>query len=92
MKKIKMSRELLYCLAILIMALGVAMTAKASYGVSMVVAPAYILSLKFSFLSFGQAEYCVQLLLVIAMCIITRRFKTAYIFSFVTSLRLRNCA
>lgn len=85
MKKIRISRELVYVLSIIIMSMGVALMTKADFGVSMVVAPAYILSLKLGFLTFGQAEYCIQLILVILMCIIIRRFRISYFFSFVTA-------
>lgn len=84
-KKIRISRELVYVLAMLVMTLGVALMAKADFGVSMVVAPAYILSLHSEHLSFGRAEYCVQLLLVILMCVIVRRLKVAYFFTFFTA-------
>ena len=85
MKKIRISRELTYLLAVFIMPLGVALMEKANFGVSMVVAPAYIFSLKFSFLTFGRAEYCIQLLLIVIMCLIIKRFKVSYLFSFVTA-------
>ena len=60
MKKKKFSAELAYVLATLILAFGTAMMTKANFGVSMVVAPAYLLHLKlsqyWSFITFGVAE------------------------------------
>ena len=44
----------------------------------MIVAPAYILSLKFEFLTFGQWEYVLQSLLFIVFCIIKRKVKLIY--------------
>ena len=68
------------------MALSVSMTAAADFGVSMIVAPAYIISLKVPFLTFGQSEYIVQALLFIAFCLAMKRFKPIYLASFVTGL------
>jgi uncharacterized membrane protein YczE len=72
------------------MAFGAAFTAKSDFGMSMVVAPAYILHLKISELlpwfSFGIAEYCVQGLLVLLTAIIMRRFRLSYLFSFITAV------
>lgn len=86
MKKIKIYSEAAYLPAIIIMALSVSMTAAADFGVSMIVAPAYIISLKVPFLTFGQSEYIVQALLFIAFCLAMKRFKPIYLASFVTGL------
>ena len=85
MKKIFYA-ELSYLLATVIISFGVAMAAAADFGVSMVVAPAYILSLKVQALSFGQAEYAVQALLFIVFCIIMGRFRPMYFFAFISCL------
>ena len=86
MKKIKISSELSYLLSICFIALSVAMASAADFGVSMIAAPTYILSLKFDFLTFGQWEYCVQSVLFIAMCILLRKFKPLYLMGFLTSI------
>ena len=84
------STELCYFLGIVILAFGTAFMERADFGVSMVVAPAYLLHLKLSatlpFFTFGTAEYCLQgvLLLLIALCV--GRFKRYYFFSFVTAV------
>lgn len=78
--------ELAYLLATVLIAFGVSMAAAADFGVSMVVAPAYILSLRVQALSFGQAEYVVQALIFIAFCIIMGGFKPMYLFAFVSCL------
>ena len=83
-------RELSYVLGLIIMAFAAAFTEKADLGMSMVVAPAYILHLKISELlpwfTFGVAEYAFQGLLVIITVIVMRRFKLSYLFSFVTAV------
>lgn len=82
--------ELSYVLGLVIMAFGAAFTEKANFGMSMVVAPAYILHLKVSELlpwfTFGVAEYVFQGFLIILTVIIMRRLKAAYLFSFVTAV------
>lgn len=82
--------ELSYAFGLLIMAFAAAFTEKANFGMSMVVAPAYILHLKVSELlpwfSFGVAEYVFQGILVLLTAIIMRKFKKSYLFSFVTAV------
>lgn len=72
------------------MAFAAAFTEKADFGMSMVLAPAYILHLKMSEVfprfTFGVAEYILQGFLVILTVIIMRRFKKSYLFSFVTAV------
>ncbi|MBQ3093781.1 MAG: hypothetical protein IJC52_01295 [Clostridia bacterium] len=82
----RLPSELAYLLGLALMSLAVSMTAAADFGVSMIVAPAYILSLKCTFLTFGQAEYIVQGLLFIAFCIAMRRVRLSYFVSFATGL------
>ena len=90
MKKRVFSSELAYVVGLTILALGVAMTERADLGVSMVVAPAYILHLKLSesmpFFTFGMAEYCLQAVLLVLMVAVLRRAKLSYLFSFVTAV------
>ena len=82
MKKIRIPSEAAYLFALVLMALSVAMTASADFGVSMIVAPAYILSLKVSFLTFGQSEYIVQALLFIVFCILVKKYGSCTSFPF----------
>lgn len=74
----------------LFLTFGTALMEKADFGMSMVVAPAYILHLKISqslpFFSFGMAEYCLQLVLILLLVLILRRFKKGYLFSFLTAV------
>lgn len=79
-----------YVLGLIIMAFAAAFTEKADFGMSMVVAPAYIIHLKVSeflpWFSFGVAEYCFQGLLIIITVIVMRKFRLSYLFSFVTAV------
>lgn len=84
MKKIKVSSELVYIFAQFGLTLAVAMMAAADFGVSMIVAPAYILSQKFTVFTFGQWDYIVQGVLFIAFCIAMKKFKFTYFVSFIT--------
>jgi len=85
-KKIRISGELAYVLAILLMSFSVAMITATDFGVSMIVAPAYIISLKIPRLSFGQSEYLVQGLLFVVFCILMKKVKPIYFVSFITCL------
>ena len=85
-RKIKISSEVTYFAAIVLLSLAVAILSTADFGISMIVAPAYLLSLKAGFLSFGQAEYVVQAIVFILLCIVLKRFRFVYFFSFVTCL------
>ncbi len=90
MKKRVFYTEISYILGLVIMAFAAAFTEKANFGMSMVVAPAYILHLKVSqfipWFTFGVAEYVFQGLLIIVTVIIMRKFKKSYLFSFVTAV------
>ena len=81
--------ELAYVFGLLFVAFGVAFMEKSDFGVSMVVAPAYLLHLKisetYSFFTFGMAEYTLQAVLLIIMMIILRKFRLSFLFSFVTA-------
>ncbi len=60
------------------------MMAAADFGVGMIVAPAYILSQKFTIFTFGQWDYIIQGVLFVAFCIAMKKFKFAYFVSFIT--------
>lgn len=85
-KKLKFSSEITYFIAIILLAFAVAMLTAADFGISMIVAPAYLLSLKTGVLTFGQAEYVIQAGVFIVLCVVLRKFKFVYLFSFVTCL------
>ena len=90
MKKRVFYTEISYILGLVIMAFAASFTEKANFGMSMVVAPAYILHLKVSeflpWFTFGVAEYVFQGLLIIITVLIMRKFKISYLFSFVTAV------
>lgn len=86
MKKITVYSELVYLLANVLLALAVSMLTAADMGISMIVAPAYILSEKVGFLTFGQSEYVLQAIVFIVFCLLMKRVKPAYFSSFVTCL------
>lgn len=90
MKKHVFYTEVAYIAGILLLALGTAMTEFGNFGISMVVAPAYILHLKiseiFSFYSFGMAEYTLQAVILLTMMLLLRRVRLTYFFSLVTAV------
>ncbi len=90
MKRKVFYTEIAYILGLVSLALSAALMEKADFGVSMVVAPAYLLHLKLSqflpFFSFGMAEYTLQAVLLLVMVLVLRKFKGSYLFSFVTAV------
>lgn len=84
MKKVIYS-ELSYVLGQLLLSLGAALITVAGFGVSMVVAPAYLISEKVPFLTFGMAEYSFQALLLVVFCIVMGHFRVKYLLSFATA-------
>ncbi|MGN1006934.1 MAG: DUF6198 family protein [Aristaeellaceae bacterium] len=81
--------ELAYVLGIPVLALGTALMEKADFGMSMVVAPAYIVHRRLvkvlPWFSFGVAEFVLQAALLIVLSMLMGRFKRSYLFSFVTA-------
>ena len=90
MKKRIFYTEFAYLFGVIVLAFGTALMEKADFGMSMVVAPAYILHLKISqflpFFSFGMAEYSLQAVIILLMVLILRKFKISYLFSFITAV------
>ena len=82
--------ELAYVVGMAVLAMGTALMEKADMGMSMVVAPAYLLhrkvSLTLPWFSFGMAEYVFQALLLVALCFVMGRGKKSYLFSFATAV------
>ena len=90
-KRIGKLSELSYVFGTILIALGVVFMTKADFGVSSIVAPAYVLHLKLVSLgldwcTFGTAEYMLQGTLLIITCLAVQRFKWKYLLSFVTSV------
>ena len=90
MEKKKFYTELAYVLGLAALALGTAFMEGADFGVSMVVAPAYLVYLKLSqvlpFFTFGMAEYILQAVLLAVLMVVLRRFRFSYLFSFITAV------
>lgn len=82
--------EAAYALGLVFLAMGTALMEKADFGMSMVVAPAYLVYLKLSqtapWFTFGMAEYCLQAILLLATSVALRRFKPTYLLSFCTAV------
>jgi len=82
--------ELAYVFGLLFLALGTAFMEAADFGVSMVVAPAYLLYLKLSTIwpafTFGMAEYLFQFVLLLVLMTVLRRFRISYLLSFATAV------
>ena len=88
--KRQISTELCYVLGIITLAVGTALVAITDLGVSMIVAPAYLIHIKmsayFPFFTFGMSEYILQGLLLVVMCLILRKFQITCLVSFATAV------
>lgn len=84
--RIKLSKELTFLLAIIIMPFSIAISTKADLGLSMIAAPTYIISEKVSFLTYGQTEYIVQTTVLALMCIAVGKLRWSYLTSFLTAI------
>lgn len=86
MKKLQKSSELLWLFGNIFVALGVTICSKADLGVSMIAAPAFVVcdavAPIWSGISVGMAEYIIQGILLILLCIIVRRFDWRYLLAF----------
>lgn len=86
--------ELTYVIGIITLALGTALMERSDLGISMVVAPAYLLHIKmssyFEWFTFGVAEYVLQAILIIVLSLIVHKFKLKFLFSFVTAFLYGN--
>ena len=82
--------EVFYIFGIVFVAISVSLMEKGNFGLSTVVGPAYVLyrklSLTWPFVTFGMMEYTFQAFLLIIMCLVLRRFRLSYLFSFVTAV------
>ena len=89
MKK-KFYCEASYIMGLVLLAFGASLMTRADFGLSMIIAPAYLMNLKlaeyFSFMTFGMAEYLFQAFLLILLVIFVRRFKFTYLLSFLTAV------
>ncbi|MBQ8431634.1 MAG: hypothetical protein IJX28_02010 [Clostridia bacterium] len=90
MKKIQKASELLWLMGIVIVALGVAICSKADLGVSMIAAPAFVISEAlaplWSGFSVGVTEYLIQGLMLAVLCAVIRRFRWRYLLAFAVAV------
>ena len=90
MGKIKKSSELLWLLGNIFVALGVAICSKADLGVSMIAAPAFIvyeaIAPLWSGFSVGMTEYILQGIMLVVLCLISRRFNWRYLLAFAVAV------
>lgn len=84
-KKIKGFSEISLLAGLIFCSLGVCFASKSGFGVSMVVAPAKVLSEYFSWMTLGWGETLVQVALLIIVSIIVKKVKIKYILSFLTA-------
>ncbi|MBO5798014.1 MAG: hypothetical protein J6R77_06690 [Clostridia bacterium] len=86
MKKIRIPAELLFLAGNLLLSLAVSTLSAVNFGLSQIVAPAYILHQKLGVITFGQGEYILQAVLFVVFCLIMKRVRLLYLGSFVTCL------
>lgn len=88
--KLTLYSEFAYIFGLIFLGIGTAFIEKAGFGMSMVIAPSYIIHLKCSeflpFVSVGMAQYLFEALLIIITVIIVRRFRMTFLLSFVTAV------
>ena len=82
--------ESAYAVGIIILAFATALMEKANFGMSMVVAPAYLIHLKvsqyFPFYTLGMSTYIFEAVLLALLSIVMRKIKISYLLSFVTAI------
>ena len=90
MKKLQKSSELLWVFGVVFVALGVAICSKADLGVSMIAAPAFVISEALLTLwdgfSVGVVEYLFQGVLLIVLFIIIKKFSLKFSLAFVVAV------
>ncbi len=90
MKKITFYTEVAYIVGLVMLAFGTALMTWGGFGMSMVVAPAYILHLKISQIlpafTFGMAEYLLQGVIIAVMMLILKRVRLKYVLTFLTTV------
>ena len=90
MKKPIFYTELAFFVGLALLAFGTALTAYGNVGISMVVAPAFVLHLYVSqflpWFSFGVAEYVLQAAVLLVLVLVLRKAKWMYLLSFAVTL------
>ena len=90
MKRLTFYTEAAYIIGLIMLAFGTALMTRGGFGMSMVVAPAYILHLKLSQIlpafTFGMAEYLLQAVIIAVMMLILKRVRLTYLLTFATTV------
>lgn len=90
MKKLEKGSELLWLLGVVFVAFGVSICSKADLGVSMIAAPAFVISEAilslWSGFSVGVVEYIIQGLMLLLLCLVLRRFNWRYLLAFAVAV------
>lgn len=91
MNKLKFPSEIAYIIGLAILSLGTCLMEKANFGLSMIAAPAYLLSSLLtktvsSFFTFGRCEIILEAIVVTILCLIIKKFKIGYLFSLLAGI------
>ena len=90
MHKLKKASELMWLFGTIFVALGVSICSKSDLGVSMIAAPAFVLSEALSKVwgafSVGVVEYIFQGVLLLVLCILVKKFHWKYLLAFVVAV------
>lgn len=70
----------------LVLPFAVAIMTKANLGLSMIAAPTFIISERVSFLTYGQAEYILQTVILLLMAAAVGKFRLIYLTSFLSAI------
>ena len=79
MNKITKLGEASWVVGNILCAIGNCLVSKSAFGLSVIIAPAFILNRKIEFLSVGVCEYIIQGLLLALCCILIGKFKGKFI-------------
>lgn len=78
-KKITKLGEVSWVIGNILSAIGNCFVSKSAFGLSAIIAPAFIMNRKIGFLSVGVCEYIIQGLLLALCCILIGKFKGKFI-------------
>ena len=78
-KKIKKIGEASWIVGNILCAIGNCFAAKSAFGLAPIVAPAFVLNAKISFLTVGFCEYFIQGILLAICCLVIGKFKSKFI-------------
>lgn len=86
MKKIRLNSELSLLFALALISFAIVFIIKADFGMTVVQAPVYVLSIAVPALSMGSWNYIVQGFLALLMVALVGRIKISYILSFIAAV------